>query len=478
MVGPLYNFGMDIGNRGVRSDAASRSALVTSCQVGLVLFTVLDLGWPSHWAVALLALSGALFISLQWEAAPLGLRRTCILLMLVTVVLLPFVSHPQATLEKGLRIGGLIGSLLMSIALLSRAAQRVAMLRRVLSSVFDVPAERRFGTVTVASQFFAGFLGLAGITMMMEAASQAPIADRAEKVACFGAIARGYSAANLWSPMFSNLSILLAVNSGLACSTVFPAALGLAVMSLLLTLLLQRISGWRRPPSVPAQLRHGWWPLLRGAWPVLLAMAGFLVAVLALSHWCGQPVAAVIIVLAPVVAWLLALGSGAVKHRARAASRQLLADFTGFKSMVGEVMLFFASGCAGTVIAVALPPAWTAPVAAALLPHPVGACLFLAAGVVLLSCTSVHPMLSGIVLAMAFPAASLGLGPVAHVLSVLAGLGMAVILTPFSVVSLMASRFSGVPLLTVSIRANVGFAVLNLLLVALILGNASEFLSR
>ena len=92
----------------------------------------------------------------------------------------------------------------------------------------------------------------------------------------------------------------------------------------------------------------------------------------------------------------------------------------------------------------------------------------------LISCTSVHPILSAIVVASAFPAAAVALEPMAHVLSVLAGLGLAVVTTPFSVVSLSASRFSGLPLLTVSIRANMGFAVVSLLLVGLILGGAAS----
>ncbi len=467
---------MGAGNTGVRFDTALRSTVVAFSQIALVSFTVVDLAWPAKWTVGLLALAATLFIGLQWQAASIGLRRTCTLLVLVTVALLPFVPEVQVTLEKGVRIGGLIGSLLLAVATLSRAAQRTAPLRRVTSSVLDVPAQRRFGTVTVASQIFGGFLGLAGITMMMEAASQAPIESREEKVACFGAIARGYAAANLWSPMFSNLSILLAVNSGLDWIRVFPAALGLAGVNLLLALLLKRIAAWRRVPSLPVAAGIGAWTLLRGAWSVLAWMAVFLFVVLALSHWSRQPVAGVIIVLAPLVAWLLAIGVSAAGRSAGTAARQVLADFTEFRSMVGEVMLFFASGCAGTVIAGALPPAWTGPVAAALAPYPVLASLFLAGSVVLLSFTSVHPMLAGIVLAIAFPATTLGLTPVAHVLSVLAGLGMAVILTPFSVMSLMASRFSGMPLLAVSVRANAGFAAINLLLIALILGNASALL--
>jgi hypothetical protein len=84
--------------------------------------------------------------------------------------------------------------------------------------------------------------------------------------------------------------------------------------------------------------------------------------------------------------------------------------------------------------------------------------------------------LSGIVVAAAFPAMAVGLPPTAHVLAVLAGLGLAVVTTPFSVVSLTASRFSGLPLLTVSMKANLGFAAISLVLVGLILGgSASRF---
>lgn len=469
---------MNQGNPGPSPDLAARTVWVGAAQGALVAFTVLDLLWPRPWLVGAFMSAAVLFIGMLWRGAPVGLRRTCTLLMLVTTLLLTLVPDAVGTLVKGLRIGGLIGSLLLSIATLSRAAQRVGPLRRLMGAVLKVPPGRRFSTVTVTSQFFGGFLGLAGITMMMEAASQAEFDSQQERAACFGAIARGYAAANLWSPMFSNLSILLAVNAGLAWTRVFPAAVGLAAISLVLTLSLQKLKAWRSPAAPGSGASVGWWALLRVGWMVLAAMLAFLVCVLAISHGSQQPVAGVVIVLAPLAAWLLALCAEGERVDAGEAARRVLRDFAGFRSMVGEVMLFFASGCAGTVIASALPSSWTQPVATALLPFPVLGCLFLAAGVVLLSCTSVHPMLSGIVLAVAFPAASLGLNPVAHVLAVLAGLGVAVILTPFSVISLMASRLSGLPLFNVSVRANFGFALLNLLLVALILGHASSYLLR
>jgi hypothetical protein len=470
---------MNIGNRGALAAATSQPPWIGICQGALVALTVIDLASPSSWAVAAMAAAALLFVAAQWHSIAVSLRRTCTFLMLLTAALLPFVPDVYGTLGKGLRIGGLIGSLLLSVATLSRAAQRVALLRRVMNSVLEVPALRRFGTVTVASQVFGGFLGLAGITMMMEAASGVEFEGDEQRAACFVAIARGYAAANLWSPMFSNLSILLAVESGLAWVRVFPAALGLAGMSLVLTLLLGRIAAGRKARDRrPDQRGASGWDLLHAARGVVAAMCAFLVVVLCMSHWLQQPVAAIVIVLAPVCAWLLALRGGVAGQTPGAAAQQVLNDFRSFKSMAPEVMLFFASGCAGTVIAGALPSAWTAPIAALLMPHPVLACLLLSGGVVLLSCTSVHPMLSGIVVALAFPSASLGLSPTVHVLAVLSGLGMAVIMTPFSVISLMASRASGMSMVDVSFRANLGFAIVNLLFVALILGGASSLLLR
>ena len=453
---------------------STRSRWVLLGQALVVVFTVLDMVWPSHlgpWAIA--AAGGVFMLGARSPMSP-GLRRTVWALVLATLALLPWGPDPWLALEKGIRIGGLISAILLSVSLLSRAAQRVQLLREVVSRLLDVPARQRRLTLPIASQVFGGFLGFAGISMLMEAASQLPDTDLEARRECFQGISRGYAAANLWSPMYSNISILLALSPGLSWGAIFPYAVMLAVASLLLGYALDKLS--RRQADGGEREPVRWRALARLAWPVALGMLVFLCGAVALSAWARVPIAALIVTLAPIAAVAITVYLGPKRRPWRDAGAQVLQDFRGFQSLAGEVRMLMASGCAGTVIAAAIPVAWTQPLAQWLAPYPVLACLFLAAAVVMLSCTSVHPILSGIVVAGAFPALAMGLPPTAHVLAVLAGLGLAVVTTPFSVVSLTASRFSGLPLLTVSMKANLGFAAISLVLVGLILGgSASRF---
>lgn len=447
------------------------SGLITLSQSAVVLFTVVDMAWPTHIGVWLIALSGGVFATLGGVPAAAGLRRTVWLLALLTLGLVPWVEAPWAALEKGIRIGGLISAILLSVSLLSRAAQRVAVLREVVRRLLDVSPRQRGVTVAVASQVFGGFLGFAGITMLMEAASAMPHQTPEERRLCFQGISRGYAAANLWSPMYSNISILLALSPGLTWAAIFPYAVVLAVASLALGYAMDR-SSHRLRGANEGQLLD-WRAVVSMAWPAMLGMLLFLSCAVGLSHWLRVPIAAFIICLAPLAALVLTMYLGPRRRSFRAALSQLAEDFRGFRSLAGEVRLLMASGCAGTVVAAAVPVSWTLPVAGAMAVNPMLACLFLASVVVLISCASVHPMLSAIVVASAFPAVVMGLPAVAHVLAVLAGLGLAVVTTPFSVVSLSASRFSGLPLLTVSMKANMGFAAVSLVLVGLILGGAA-----
>ncbi|MDM0066838.1 hypothetical protein [Variovorax sp. J31P207] len=459
---------MEIGNQ---AGSSTQRIAVGFSQLAIVAFTLLDLTLTVPHLVWGIAAASALFIVLEGRAVPAGIRRTALILFGVSLVLLPVAHSPVAAMERGIRVGGLIASLLLSVALLSKAAQRVQRFRNVIMALLSVPAPQRFATVTVATQFFGGMLGFAGVAMMMESAADLPMGSTEERAACFGAITRGYAAANLWSPMFSNVSILLAISPGLAWATVFPFALLLAAVSIGLGIAVHRVCGPRLGATDTGQVI--WRMLLRASSPVLAGMLGFLVCVMLLSKLGSWPAAASIILLAPLGAWGLNLFGGPKPRSQKEVCELMLADARSLRSLVTEVMLLLASGCAGTVIASAIPPAWTDPVMVAISPYPILGCFFLAAGVLLMSSASVHPLLSAIVVASAFHAEALGLSPIAHLLAVLCGLGLAVIVTPFSVVSLTASRFSGLPLLTVSVRSHVAFAAVKLLLVALLLGGLS-----
>jgi hypothetical protein len=86
-------------------------------------------------------------------------------------------------------------------------------------------------------------------------------------------------------------------------------------------------------------------------------------------------------------------------------------------------------------------------------------------------------MLSAVLVASSFSPALLGLPVPSHLCAVLVGWGLAIIVTPFSVLSLMASRASGIPILVISLRSNVLFVATSALVSALILGGLARLTS-
>ena len=437
--------------------------------VTIPLLTLVDLLHGPRWSVWGLELASAAFVVLQMRQVPAATRRTSLVLALAAGALLPFIEQPMQVLERGVRIGGLIASLLLTVNLLSRAALRVPRVHQVVGGLYQLPAGQRYPALAVASQFFGGLLGLAGIAMMMEMAARQERASDAEKISSFCAISRGYAALSLWSPMYSNMSIVLALYQGPSWVSVLPYALTVSGLLIALGALLDRLgrSGsdvlLREPARVSAA------PLLRAALPVIVCMLGFVAFMLVTSQHLNVPIPAVIIASAPLAAWLLNTSLAG-----NAGARLLAKDFLGFSAMAGEVTLFLASACAGTVMANAIPPAWIVAIGQVLGGSPFLGYLFLSSGIVLLSATAIHPMLSAILIASSFTPQLLGLPVIAHLCAVLVGWGLAITVTPFSVISLMASRFSGIPLLVISLRANLLYVALSVLLSALVLGGITQ----
>jgi len=444
-----------------------------AAMAAMPLLTLLDLvsGW--NWPIYGVAATSCVFFLFHWRSVPSHILRTSLVLLVVTAALLPVIATPLQTLERGLRIGCLIASLLMTVNLLSRAALRVPRIRNVVSELFRMPAGPRYVGLTVASQFFGGLLGLAGLAMMMEVAAAADHTSEAEKISDFTSIARGYAALSLWSPMYSNLSIMLALYQGSTWLGLLPYALVVSALLMTLGAALDWVQhrGRRRPAD---QVQPSWQQFC-AALPIIGAMLGFLAFMVMASRYLNVPITAAIIASAPIAAWLL--NASRAGMRLRDGSRTLRRDFLGFQSMAGEVVLFLASGCAGTVMASAIPAAWTGSIGHAVSGSPVFGSLFLTLGIVLLSATAIHPMLSAVLVASSFSPALLGLPVPSHLCAVLVGWGLAIIVTPFSVLSLMASRASGIPILVISLRSNVLFVATSALVSALILGGLARLTS-
>lgn len=454
-----------------RAGAAVRVAPVDLALLAAIpVLTFLDLLERQRWAVWAVLLLALCFVLRHAGHVTPRSSRTALLLGVVTAALLPLLPDPLAAIERGLRIGALIAALLVSIHLLSRSVARTPQARSVMDDLHRVAPGRRYLALSVASQCFGGLLGLAGVAMLMESAARQERDTPGEQLSAFSAITRGYAALSLWSPMYSNMGIVLAMYEGAQWAAVLPVALAVTALFVALGAALDALAAVGRPRAAPA------WPavpagvLVRQGWPVVLAMSGFLAVMVAASRGLGLPIAAVIIAAAPLAAWLLHArllgGHGAVA----AATRQVGVDLGSFRSMSGEVLMFMASGCAGTVIGAAIPPAWIAVVGAAVGGSPELACLAVSSAIVLLSACALHPMLSAVIVGASLGPAQVGLPVLPHLSAVLVGWGLAIIVTPFSVVSTLAARWSGIPVMVVSLRANAAFVVLALGMSAGLLG--------
>jgi hypothetical protein len=146
-----------------------------------------------------------------------------------------------------------------------------------------------------------------------------------------------------------------------------------------------------------------------------------------------------------------------------AGARQVASDMLGFRAMASEVLMFLASGCAGTVIGSAIPTAWTSALGQLVAGSSTIACFTVSGAIVLMSATAIHPMLSAVIV---------------HLTAVLVGWGLAIIVTPFSVLSLMASRWSGIPVLVISLRANAWFVLLALATSSTLLGIMARLITH
>ena len=296
------------------------------CAVPMLTLADLILHW--RWAVWGSALVAVVFIVRQAAHVARPVRRTSVALLAVTAVLLPLLPAwmAVAALERGVRIGVLIASLLVAINLLSLAVARVPRARDLLESLHHVSPRRRYGVLSVASQFFGGLLGLAGIAMMMESAARQENQSHSDKLSSFSAVTRGYAAVSLWSPMYSNMSIVLAMYAGAHWADVLPVALAITLLFVVLGVVLDRLLGPQRAPcaivpAVPASA------LLRDGWPVLLGMLCFLSLMVFTSRGLDLPISAVIIAGTPAAAWLLnAHLLGGRRPALGAAGRQVVLD--------------------------------------------------------------------------------------------------------------------------------------------------------
>jgi len=411
-------------------------------------------------AIAILIIAGFRNINAR-------LRLTSSILLALGIVLLPFARAPWEALARGIYVAALLLSLAASVMLLARCALRSRHVHQVGAGLRGQPAGRRYLVFAAVSQLFSGALGLAGANIMYVMAAPADETDAGRRTATVIAVSHGFSAASFWSPVFGSMALMLALYPSLHWIQVFPVGVALAQISLAVGAALDRARGAVRPsaPGVAetASLQAGI------VLPLLAVLLGFLALILVAGRLLHIPVAAAIVLVAPPVA----LGFGMFERGPRpslaAGMRDLGQGLLLFPTLASEALLFAAAGSAGSVMAAAFPDAWAAGVAGVLHGYPLLALSFLLFGVIASAVLGVHPVLSGVFLASTFTPDALGVPPLAHMGAVLGGWGLSSCTTPFSVLSLTASRYAREGLFRISLGRNLWYALLSGLLIVVLL---------
>ncbi|RZL07837.1 MAG: hypothetical protein EOP40_14875, partial [Rubrivivax sp.] len=207
------------------------SATSTLLLVAMMVGTLFNLFHPHPGAVALVGVAAAVFLVRERHRLPPSIRRVTLALGAITLLLLPFAASPGQSLSKGVAIGGLMASIISSVTLMARAALAAPQTGVVARHLLATGMRSRYLVVSLACQLFGGLMGLAGVSMLMDMASKGEVLVEDDRLSMLAAIMRSFAAATLWSPMFSNVTILLALYPGLTWSTVVPLCLAMAACS-------------------------------------------------------------------------------------------------------------------------------------------------------------------------------------------------------------------------------------------------------
>jgi len=426
------------------------------------------LGGPdlAFWGIAV---SAGLFLIVERRTIPRSIGTICVVLGVAGVVVWPFGNASLQSLERGVYIGAMISSVMVSVSLLARAALRSPALKTLTSYLLVQSYRRRYVLLAISSQVLPCMLGFAGVHMLFSVAADSKDSDESDRLALFTAISRSFSAATLWSPTFGNMVILLALYPQLSWSAVLPIGGGLAVATILLSMVVDAHRLKSRPRSQASVDDAVPDDVLRTAAGVMVVLLIFFGASLGLAEWLDIPISAGISMLAPVVAFGLHFVLGGHERSMSSAWRGFKADAAMLRSFAPEIMLFLVAGCGGTVIAESIPREWILAAASAVSGHPTFAVLALMLSIIILSCIGIHPVLSVVLLSTTFTPQALNLSLLPHFGALLAGWSIASTLAPFSMLSMTASRYAGISALRISTGCNWLFGTIAIVLAAIFL---------
>lgn len=448
----------------MRTETAPAGATRVASVIAVIAIMALTIwrsfGGPASLFAALIV-AAALLVALEYRNIPARLRTTSLILLTTSVVLLPFARSPLAALQRGIFISCLLLALMASVMLLARCAMRSRAVHVIGANLRAQGPARRYGSFTFAGQLFAAMLGMAGANIVMVMAAPPGEKPGEHKTSAIVAIMRGFSSASYWSPMFGNMAILLTLYPTLRWIEVFPVGVAVAQLTAVVGILLHRFEAQHANTDEAEAPPAG---MAAAAFPLLGAMLAFLAAVLAASRQLGISTTAAIVLLGPWIAIALNIAMSHRGMRIKEGVRRLREDMLRFPGLASEAILFIAAGCAGSVMGDAFPSSWVSGIGAALGGFPAFGIAFLMFGIMGIALMGIHPVLTAVFLASTITPDVLHLSPLVHVSAILIGWGLTASVTPFSVLSLTAARYTGEGLYRISLARNWLFALVNAVL--------------
>jgi hypothetical protein len=444
--------------------SAPSSGIARMTAVGSIIAIMMTTTWRTFGGpdalFVVVIIAEALLIGSEYRNIPVKMRHTALMLFATSIALLPFARSPLEAVQRGIFVSGLLIALMSSVMLLARCALRSRQVHAVGTNLRGQRPGRRYLSFTLASQIFSAMLGLAGANIMLVMAAPPNEGKSAGRTTAIIAVTRGFTAASLWSPVLGNMAILLALYPTLHWIEVFPVGVALAQVTLFVGMLMNHSSRKPIEPAPDFPEKAG----LAAAIPILGAMLGYLCVILAASSALKISISTSIVLLGPVAALVMNVAMAGPDRRFIEGLRGMRESMLQLPALASEAIMFTAAGCAGSIMADAFPAEWVRHIGQLLGGLPFFGIGFLMLSIMAIAFAGVHPVLSAVFMASSITPQVLGLPPVVHIAAILAGWAMSASVTPYSVLSLTASRYSGTTLYQISIGKNWAFALANTVL--------------
>ena len=326
-------------------------------------------------------------------------------------------------------------------------------LHAVRRTVVSQPPGRRFLYLAASGHFLGSVLNVAGLVLLSNIVECQKDLMLQRRMA--SALMQSYVVASTWSPFFIGVVVILIALPELRWIDVVMGGFPMALIAVGVSWTYDRIcyrlrvSGNKRPQSVPLASPHGW--------NLVCVFGTLILLVIGTVEWSGMSLPVVLGFVAPPFGMIwMALIEGPTASPRRSAWRVVRCVCGRVEKLRSEALAFTASSIVGVGFAAGFPiEAVTAFAGQG------GWIIFGLISLILsLGFFGIHPLVSVIVISEAVPAAALGMPVQIIGLSLLGVWGLTTLVSPVSGTTLMMARAVPASSYTIAWRWNPPYAIL------------------